>query len=308
MLFKKRSKKEFSLLPHIKTEVYGFNAGAGQVLGWEITKLGIDQQWIKSQGEDVIIAVVDTGCDLNHSDIKNNLMDGKNFVDNDKSPQDDNGHGSHVCGTIAAENNGLGMVGVAPRAKIMPVKALGARGQGSLDSIVNGIIWSADNGADFITMSLGSPNQSNELLKAIEYASSKKCIVFAAAGNSGENVDVMYPAKYKEVISTGAIDENFERTKFSCAGESLDFLAPGHNIFSLAPNNGYAIMSGTSMSNPYVTGCAALLLAYNRRTRKYQLNNIDDYLRVLSTMTIELKNPTYKQHKYQGYGIVKVSL
>ena len=303
----RRKKQEFGLLPHIKTEVYGYNYGAGQVLGWEITKLGIDQQWIKSQGEDVVIAVIDTGCDLNHNDIKNNLLDGKNFIDNN-SPQDDHGHGSHVCGTIAAENNGLGMVGVAPRAKIVPVKALGKRGQGSLDSIVNGIIWSADQKVDFITMSLGSPTNVPQLSEAINYANSKGCIVFAAAGNSGENSDIMYPAKYQNVISTGAIDENFERTKFSCAGDDLDFLAPGHNIFSLAPNNGYAIMSGTSMSNPYVTGCAALLLAFNRRSKKYSLKNYQDYINILSKNTISLTNISYKNKKYQGNGIVRIQL
>lgn len=303
-----RKKKEFSLLPYVKTDVYGFNAGAGQVLGWEILKLDVDKQWIKSQGEGVTIAVIDTGCDLDHQDIKNNLLPGKNFIDTSKSPQDDHGHGSHVCGTIAAENNGYGMVGVAPRAKIIPVKALGSKGNSSLQPIVDAIVWSADNHADFITMSLGSPSSPRELEQAVNYANSKGCIVFAAAGNSGENTELMYPAKYSNVISTGAIDENFERTKFSCAGEDLDFLAPGHNIFSLAPNNGYAIMSGTSMSNPYVTGCAALLLAYNRRVNKYSLNNINDYINILSSMTIKLNNSSYQSKKYQGHGIIRVNL
>ncbi|NBW16980.1 MAG: serine protease [Caulobacteraceae bacterium] len=272
-----------------------------------MTKLDIDKQWIKSQGEDVVISVIDTGCDLNHTDIRNNLLPGKNFID-DSSPQDDNGHGSHVCGTIAAENNSLGMVGVAPRAKIIPVKALGKKGQGTLDSIIKAIIWSADQKVDFITMSLGGSVDVPQLSQAIDYANSKGCIVFAAAGNSGENSDLCYPAKYKNVISTGAIDENFERTKFSCSGEDLDFLAPGHNIFSLAPNNNYAIMSGTSMSNPYVTGCAALLLAYNRRVKKYSLKTYQDYINILSSMTIKLNNPSYQQNKYQGNGIVKIIL
>lgn len=303
-----RKKKEFSLLPHVKTDVYGFNAEAGQVLGWEITKLDVDKQWIKSQGEDVVIAVIDTGCDLNHPDIKNNLVDGKNFISPGLKPQDDNGHGSHVCGTIAAENNGLGMVGVAPRAKIMPVKALDKKGGGSLGPILDSIIWAADQRVDFITMSLGSPSHSPKLASAIDYANKKGCIVFAAAGNSGENSELMYPAKYSNVISTGAIDEHFKRTKFSCSGEDLDFLAPGHNIFSLAPNGGYSIMSGTSMSNPYITGCAALLLAYNRRMKKYTLNTIDDYIQILSSMTFTLSDPTYKNRKFQGNGIVKVRL
>jgi major intracellular serine protease len=308
MLFKKNKKNQCSLLPHTKTEVYGFNHSTGQVIGWEITKLGINKQWIKSEGEGVVTAVIDTGCDLNHDDIKNNLITGKNFIDLNKSPQDDNGHGSHVCGTIAAVNNGLGMVGVAPKSKVMPVKVLGSNGNGSLQSVINGIIWSANQGVDFITMSLGSPTGSEELLEAIRYAVSKKCIIFAAAGNSGENVDVMYPAKYDQVISIGAVDENFNRTKFSCAGDSLDFLAPGHNIFSLAPKNKYVIMSGTSMSNPYVTGCAALLLSHSRKNNKHRLNNIEDYINILSSNTIKLIDTKYQDKKYQGHGIIKVDL
>lgn len=297
-----------SLLPHIREKVHGFNPNAAQVLGWEILKLGVDKQWVKSEGEDVIVSVIDTGCDLNHKDIRDNLIPGKNFLSQNASPQDDNGHGSHVAGTIAAQNNGLGMVGVAPKAKIMPVKALDRKGEGNLKNIIDAIYWSTDNKADFITMSLGSPSDATELKLAIDYANNRGTTVFAAAGNSGKDVEIMFPARYKNVIAIGAVDENLNRTSFTCSGEALDFLAPGHNIFSLAPNNGYAIMSGTSMSNPYAVGCAALLLAYDKKHHNYDLRDHNRYRSILSTMTIQIQQSQYKNKKYQGYGIIKVEI
>ena len=306
IFFRKNKKDQVSLLPHTRTEVYGLDPSSAQMLGWEIKKLNIDRQWTYSEGRGVIVAVIDTGCDLEHIDIKNNLLKGINIIDKSKDPQDDNGHGSHVCGMIAAENNGLGMVGVSPKVKILPVKALDSKGNGSLRNVIEGIIWAADAGADFITMSLGASNSNDQLEKAIQYASLKGSVVFAAAGNSGENTEILYPARYKNVISIGAIDENLSRTSFTCSGEDLDFLSPGHNIFSIAPNNGYAIMSGTSMSNPFAVGCAALLLSHNRQHKKFSLRSAQDYVDVLSKVCIDIPEERYRSRKYQGNGIIKL--
>ena len=307
IFFNKKNKKgHVSLLPHTRTEVYGLDPSSTQMIGWEIKKLNIDRQWTYSEGRGVVVAVIDTGCDLQHVDIKNNLLKGINLLDNSKDPQDDNGHGSHVCGTIAAENNGLGMVGVAPQVKILPVKALNSKGDGSLQDVINGIIWSADAGADFITMSLGTSNTSDGLEKAIAYASLKGSVVFAAAGNSGEKTEILYPARYKNVISIGAIDEHLNRTSFTCSGEDLDFLSPGHNVFSIAPNNGYAIMSGTSMSNPFAVGCACLLLSHNRQHKRFSLRSAQDYIDVLSKVCIDIPEEKYRSRKYQGNGIIKL--
>ena len=246
---------------------------------------------------------------LNHPDIKNNLIQGKNFIDQSKDPIDDNGHGVHCAGSIAAENNGVGMVGVAPDAKIMPVKALNGDGNGDLRAIVNGIVWSADNGADIISMSLGSPSPSPQLENAIKYAASKGCIIFCAAGNNGPNTDIMYPAKYDHTIAIGAIDRNLERTSFTCSGETLDFLAPGHDILSCAPGGGYALMSGTSMSTPFAVGCAALLLSYFRQIKfsaiSEMLRSSDDYINIFKKKSRSLSDPRFKgQKRYEGYGIL----
>jgi major intracellular serine protease len=152
---------------------------------------------------------------------------------------------------------------------------------------------------------LGSPYESKDLEEAIKYANSKKCIVFCAAGNAGENSDIMYPAKYETTISIGAIDENFNRTNFTCSGEELDFLSPGLNILSAIPDNSYAIMSGTSMSNPFAVGCASLLLSYNKIHNKYKLESISDYINILKKFTFQIPEEKYRNKKYQGYGILK---
>lgn len=155
-------------------------------------------------------------------------------------------------------------------------------------------------------MSLGTSNTSDGLEKAIAYASLKGSVVFAAAGNSGEKTEILYPARYKNVISIGAIDEHLNRTSFTCSGEDLDFLSPGHNVFSIAPNNGYAIMSGTSMSNPFAVGCACLLLSHNRQHKRFSLRSAQDYIDVLSKVCIDIPEEKYRSRKYQGNGIIKL--
>lgn len=302
-------KNNVSLLPYIREDIYGLGPDVAQISGWEIKKFDIEKQWKISKGEGVKIAVIDTGCDLDHPDIKNNILQGKNFVDPKKDPYDVNGHGTHTAGTIAAEDNSVGMVGVAPKAKIIPIKALNDQGNGNLQNIIDAIIWAADQGADFISMSLGSSQPVSAMQNAINYASEKRSIIFCAAGNSGESVDIMYPAKYDRTIAIGAIDRNLERTSFTCSGETLDFLAPGHDILSCVPGRAYALMSGTSMSTPFAVGCAALLLSHARQIQYSAIGNMlktsEDYVNVFKKKAKNLLNPKYSgQKKYQGYGIL----
>lgn len=300
-------KKQYSLLPYVREDVFGLTPDIAQIYGWELQRFDIPKYWKMSQGEGVKIAVIDTGCDLYHQDLKSNIVDGKNFVNTNEEPIDRNGHGSHVAGTIAAANNKTGMVGVAPMSKIVAVKALNDQGNGNLNHIVKAIEWSANYGVDFITMSLGSPYPSQDLQEALKYAASKGCVTFCAAGNSGTDHDILYPAKYDYTIAIGAIDRNLERTDFTCSGEELDFLAPGHEILSCVPGDSYAIMSGTSMSNPFAVGCAALLLSYARKNNMAdKLKSYTDYIEIFKKHSINLTNPAYSgKRKYQGYGIIK---
>lgn len=294
--------KKYSLLPYIRENIYGFDR-TKQTIGWEIKTLNITKQWKKSQGEGIKIAVIDTGCDPGHDDIKENMLPGKNFVERTSEQYDKNGHGTHVAGTIAASNNGYGIVGVAPKSKIIPVKALGDGGSGNIKNIIDAILWSVDNGADLITMSLGSSGSSEDLHNAIKYADKKNSIVFCAAGNSGPDSDIMYPARYEETVSIGAVDERLNRTDFTCSGEELDFLAPGHNILSCVPGNQYALMSGTSMSNPFAVGCAALLLSYYRSMGKNLSRK--DMVKYFSKTALPLRESKFSGiKKYQGYGVI----
>jgi len=303
-------KKQCKLLPHTRKDIYGLSVGSSQFHSWPIDKFSVPQQWRHSQGEGVTVAVIDTGCDLNHEDIKDNIIDGYNFINPGQLPQDDNGHGTHVAGTIAAVNNGVGMVGVAPQAKIMPIKALGADGSGINKNVAEAIVWAADHGADLITMSLGSEYPSIQIEKAIEYAKYKNVIIFCAAGNSGIESGIQYPAKYDNTISVGAIDEKLNICTFSCCGEELDFLAPGADIISAVPGNAYASMSGTSMATPFAVGCAALFLSFAKKIKFAMLENMlkssDDYVSVFAKKAMKLHQQNYTGiKKYEGYGIIR---
>lgn len=299
-------RKKIGLLPFIREDISSDCLEQNELYGWELTKFNIPSKWLASKGEGVKVAVIDTGCDLNHKDLKHNLMQGKNFVESNKDPIDRNGHGSHVAGTIAASKNGIGITGVSPKAKIIPVKALDDDGQGNIKNIVSAIEWSANIGVDFITMSLGSPNKSKQLENVIKYAHDKGCVIFCAAGNSGVGVDIMYPAKYDYTISIGSVDRNLERTNFTCSGDTLDFLAPGHEIVGCVPNDQYAIMSGTSMSNPFAVGCACLAFSlYRKQNKCNELKTYIDYINLFKKNAISLRNPKYSNiRKYEGFGII----
>jgi subtilisin len=234
-----------------------------------------------------------------------NLLPGTNFVQPGKDPIDGLGHGTHVTGILVAENNEIGIVGVCPKAKVRPVKVLDNTGNGNMGNVAAGIRWATDQGVDFISMSLGAPFKVQEVRKAIQYALSKGVVTFCAAGNAGSTKEIMYPANYPETIAIGAIDSQSHRATFSCTGRNLDFLAPGVDILSTVPPNWYAVLSGTSMAQPFACGVAALLLSYARKTQteqKFKTNQ--DYLSEMKKYTIP-SSDTYKDPEfYQGFGII----
>jgi subtilisin family serine protease len=298
--------KKCSLFPYEREDIFSIQE-AIQKAGWNITAFDLPNLWKKSKGEGVKIAVLDTGVDLDHPDLDKNLLPGKNFIDSSKEPWDDNSHGTHVAGIIAAENNEIGMIGAAPDSKIIPVKVLDKHGNGNLVNVSKGIRWAVDEGkADIICMSLGSPNPVQEVRKAIQYAESKGVIAFVAAGNAGKTKNIYYPAEYPETIAIGSIDENMARSSFSNTGKNLDFMAPGNKIFSTVPDNWYAVLSGTSMATPFAAGIAALVLSYSRNTKtKISLSCSEDYRKAFKDHTLPIKNLDLNNSKfYQGFGII----
>jgi subtilisin family serine protease len=303
----KKINKKCSLFPFEREDVLSLQE-AEQKAGWSISSFELPKAWSMSKGEGVRVAVLDTGVDLDHPDLVANLLPGYNFINPGSSPNDDNQHGTHVAGIVAASNNDIGMVGVAPDAKIVPVKVLDRHGNGNLVNVAKGIRWAVDEGGvDLICMSLGSPNPVQEVRKAIQYAESKNVVCFVAAGNSGMTKNIFYPAEYPETIAIGSIDENFKRSGFSNTGENLDFMAPGNRIFSTVPDNWYAVLSGTSMATPFAVGLAALVLSYSRNNKMgVSLKNSEDYRRIFKDHTIPITDELLKDKKfYQGFGIIE---
>ena len=302
---KKKKNYKCELLPYERLDCLSMQ-DAMQKSGWGISAFELPKAWEFSQGEGVTIAVLDTGCDLDHPDLAENLAEGKNFIKKGEPPQDGNGHGTHVTGTLVAGNNDIGMVGVCPKAKVRPVKVLDDRGNGNLLNVSKGIRWAVAAKCDIITMSLGAPIKVQQVRKAIQYAAKHGIPTFVAAGNAGNTKEVFYPANYPETIAIGAIDEGFRRAKFSNTGENLDFMAPGVDIFSTVPDDWYATLSGTSMACPFAVGVAALVLSYVKQGKtKLKLETIDDYRNVFRKYTTPINNGNYKDKKfYQGFGII----
>lgn len=280
---------------------------AKQNVGWNITAFDLPSTWIYSQGEGIVIAVIDTGCQLDHPDLKNNLIEGFNFIEINQPPIDLNSHGTHVTGVLVAENNQIGMVGVCPKAKVMPIKALDKNGNGNMLNVAKAVRWAADNGADFISMSLGAPVPVPQVRNAIKYALKKGIITFVAAGNAGNTKEVYYPAAYPETIAVGAVSLDMRRASFSNTGRNLDFMAPGVDIYSTIPNSWYAKMSGTSSAQPFVCGVAALIKSYVVKQNKrpdIPLNTPKDYIKLMMENTIPVGDIYDDPKFYQGYGII----
>jgi subtilisin family serine protease len=295
-----------SLFPYVREEVLSLQ-DAAQKAGWNITAFDLPSTWKKTRGEGVKIGVLDTGCDLDHPDLKSNLLPGINFVNPSSDPWDDNSHGTHVSGIIAAENNDIGMVGVAPAAKIVPIKVLDRQGNGSLSDVAQGIRWAVDvGGVDLICMSLGSASPVQEVRNSIKYAQSKGVVCFVAAGNAGLTKSIFYPANYPETIAIGSIDENLGRSSFSNTGENLDFMAPGNKIFSTVPDNWYAVLSGTSMAAPFAVGVGALLLSHARmRGEDSKFKTSEGYMEEIRKHTMPVANLNLEDRRfYEGFGII----
>jgi subtilisin len=236
-----------------------------QALDWGVSLVQAPQVWSMTKGEGIKIAVLDTGVDPNHPDLKSNIVKGMNFTTSNAADYiDRQGHGSHCAGIIAGVNNGFGIVGVAPEAKLYIGKVLGDNGQGSLDAIVKGIDWAISEQVDVISMSLGCGTDPGPAFHAaFQRARQAGIVIVAASGN--ENTTCGWPAAYPECIAVAAVDQTFGRAGFSNYGEAVDVAAPGVDILSTYMNGQYAKLSGTSMATPMVAGVVALMQSFCRK-------------------------------------------
>ncbi|RLQ96320.1 S8 family peptidase [Falsibacillus albus] len=268
--------------------------------------------WDRTKGEGVRVAVLDTGCDTSHPDLKDRIIGGKNFTKDDNGDPnsflDYNGHGTHVCGTIAASMNNLGVVGVAPEADILMLKVLGKDGSGQYDWIISAIEYAIEQKVDLISMSLGGPSDVKELHDVIKKAVVENGIpVVCAAGNDGDGRDDTdefdYPGSYNEVISVGAVDLERNSSRFSNSNNEVDLVAPGEKITSTFPGGKYATFSGTSMATPHVAGALALIRNLSKAEFERDLTETELYAQLIKR-TVPLGNSP----KEEGNGLVYLTV
>lgn len=239
------------------------------------------------RGENVVVAVLDTGVDMNHPDLKNNIIGGRNFTPegNYKDYTDRNGHGTHCAGTIAASGE---ILGVAPDAKLLICKVLDRHGSGNYWSIIEGIRyatkWKGPNGEKvrIISMSLGGSENDSKLEEAILEAAARGILIVVASGNEGDNneetyEDQSYPSMYNECITVAACNEEKKLAAFSNNHKQVDVIAAGVQVLSTYPQSKYAKLSGTSMATPHVSGMLALLINLGEKRFKRELTESELY-------------------------------
>ncbi|WP_289017767.1 S8 family serine peptidase [uncultured Aeromicrobium sp.] len=245
---------------------------------WALDRLQAETLWRRADGRATrstpraVVAVVDTGVDRTHPDLRGNVMRGVDVLTGGTVSGDPHGHGTHVAGIVAAvAGNRRGVAGLAPRAAVLPIRVLGADGRGSSDDVARGVLIAVDRKAQVVNLSLSAGTDDPALARAVAYAQRKGVLVVAGAGNSGCGVlfrPVQYPAAYPGVVGVGSVDADLRGSSFSSCGSWVDVVAPGRGIWSTVPRDDrlscrdvYCALSGTSMSSPYVAAAAALAMS-----------------------------------------------
>jgi len=266
-----------------------------------------------NKGTGVRVCVIDSGVAYNHADLGTNYLGGYDFVNGDSDPFDDQGHGSHVTGSVLALDNGVGVVGVAPGALVLGYKILDQKGQGYISNAVAALQACISAGGQVTNNSFGTQSDPGPDIKAAyDNAEAMGLVNVAAAGNRtiGTCTSVVFPARYSSVIAVTAVDSNLNIANFSCRGPEAELAAPGVNIYSTVPtgscanctSSGYNTLSGTSMASPHVAGVAALVIASGIGDANFN-GRINDDVRVRLQQTADDLGTAGRDSNY-GYGLV----
>jgi major intracellular serine protease len=272
--------------------------------------IGTEDKWKKGyKGKGVVIAILDTGCSLDHEDLSDRIVGGYNFTKESNGNRDVfedlNGHGSHVAGIIAGSVNGSGIVGVAPEATLLILKVLNKNGGGRIRDLVDAVHYAIDwmgpkgERVSVISLSLATKFSDLALYEAVQRAINSQITVVAASGNDGDgNLDTLeyrFPGSYPEVIEVGAIDQKKHVAVFSNTNEFVDLYAPGVEIHSTFLSRGFSTLSGTSMATPHVTGALALLIQEYRERLKREPTELEIYCVLMKhKKVIDVQNTTIR--------------
>jgi len=266
----------------------GGGSASSQTVPWGISAVQAPAAWSYTRGAGVLVGVVDTGIQPDHPDLQANIVGGENFSEDRNGLvdpalwADDNGHGTHVSGTIAALDNSIGVVGVAPEAKLFAAKVFYKGGSASNSTVADAIMACVARHVDIINLSMSGGN-SDVLQWAVTQAYDAGIVLVAAAGNNGFYCSTTWPANYIEVLSISAIDSDFQLAGFSSygcpawdsqPGKEIDFAAPGVGVLSTYLRGGYRKLDGTSMAAPHVSGVIALMISAGAYTGIDSLNSV----------------------------------
>jgi subtilisin len=248
--------------------------GEAPRIPWGVKRIQAPQAWAYSTGKQIGIGVIDTGIDYSHPDLRGAIGKGINLIHHNMPPVDDNGHGTHIAGTIAAASSNSGITGVAPQAVIHPVKSFDKSGSAFVSDIIAGMEWCVQNKIPIINMSFGMKRYSKSLEDTVRNVARSGISIIASSGNDGFRNKVDYPAGFRQTISVGAVNERNKIAPFSNRGKLIDIYAPGNRIYSTWLYGRYHEMSGTSMATSHVSGVVALMLARRPGLTPLQIKQI----------------------------------